>query len=68
MKFILAILASAVAVAGMFLLINNISASASAVTSLIACLMFMGGSVLAADSWVKALKITITPNITGAVN
>lgn len=68
MKFIFAILASFSAVAGIALLVSNISGNANAVVSLAGCLLFVVGSVLAADNWVKALKIKITPNITGAIH
>ena len=64
--FILAILETAVGVGGIALLISTISADANGIKCLIACLMFMVGSVMAAGSWVKALNIPITPNIKGA--
>lgn len=61
--FIFAILETIVGVGGIALLINTISTDANALKALIACVLFMVGSVLAAGSWVKALNITITPNV-----
>ena len=60
--FILAILETIVGFAGIALLVNTISTDANSLKALIACVLFMVGSVLAAGSWVRALNIPITPN------
>lgn len=60
--FIFAILETIVCVGASALLINTISTDANALKALIACVLFMVGSVLAAGSWVRALNIPVTPN------
>ena len=61
-SFVFAILESIIGVGGIVLLINTVSADANALKALIACVMFMVGSVLAAGSWVRALNIPIKPD------
>ena len=59
--FVFAILETIVGVGGMVLLIQTISTDANALKALIACILFVIGSVLAAGSWVRALNIPINP-------
>ena len=61
--FVFAILETVVGVGGIALLINTMSTDANALKALIACVLFMVGSVLAAGSWVRALNIPVIPNI-----
>lgn len=61
--FVFAILETIVGVGGIALLVNTIATDANSLKALIACVLFMFGSVLAAGSWVRALNIPITPNI-----
>ena len=59
--FFIAVLASIASVGGIAFLIMTVSADADPIKALIGCVVFFGGSILAASNWVKAFNIKITP-------
>ena len=62
-SLVIALIATAAAVAGIVMLITNVSGACVAAKSLLGTLLFVVGSVAAAHCWVKGLNLTIKPNI-----
>jgi len=62
-SLVIALIASFAGVAGMVMLITNVSGACIALNSLIGVALFTVGSVVAAHGWVNGLGIQIKPNI-----
>ena len=62
-SLVIALIATAAAIAGLVMLISNVSGACIALYSLLGVVLFVVGSVIAAHGWVNGLGLKVTPNI-----